>query len=410
MKILMLAGGYDQIDLIKELQSRGHEVILMDYMENPPAKEYVEKHFQISTLDENAVYQLAVREKIELVTTVCTDQALPVAAKVSERLGLPFYLSSSTAQNITNKTLMKRKFNEYAVPSAGWIILEENNRSVGEIERNWKFPLVVKPCDANSSKGVTKVGDSESLAKAVDNAFEISRDKKVIVENYMEGEEISTDVWKGVEGVKVLLVSGTNKIRTQEGYFAIYQSRYPIELSETVKIRIQDIAERICKAFELENTPLLIQAVVNGDEISVIECSARIGGGTKHKLIQHITGIDIMSIYADRILGNRVQNLTVNSCAKKVELNYVYGNCGVFQKLVGFQERVASGDIVDVFQYKKPGSEICKRTTSSDRILGFMIEADTCEELQQKRYEILETIDVLDGNGKSMIYKECFYQ
>lgn len=409
MRVLVLAGGYDQIDLITELQFRGHEVILVDYLSNPPAKEYVQKHFQISTLDENAVYQIAVHEKIKLVATACTDQALLIAAKVSEKLRLPFYLSSLTAKNITNKTFMKRKFKEYAVPSADWFVLEENNQSIGEIERNWKFPLVVKPCDANSSKGVTKVEDKFSLEKAISNAFEISRDKKVVVENYMEGEEISIDVWKGVEGAKVLLVSGTNKIRTQEGCFTIYQSRYPIEMSEMMKIKIQDIAERICKAFELEDTPLLIQAVVNGDEISVIECSARIGGGTKHKLIQHVTGIDIMSIYTDRILGNRVQNLTVNRCTKKIELNYVYGNYGIFQKLVGFQERVSCGDIVDLFQYKKPGSVIYKKTASNDRILGFMIEADTCEELRQKRWEILETVDILDENGKSMMYKECFY-
>ena len=43
MKILVLAGGSDQIALINELKSRGHITILVDYFENPPAKKYAEK-------------------------------------------------------------------------------------------------------------------------------------------------------------------------------------------------------------------------------------------------------------------------------------------------------------------------------------------------------------------------------
>ena len=70
MKILVLAGGFDQIALIKELRNRGNIVYLADYFENPPAKQYADKHFQISTLDENAVYELAKKEQVDMFTTV----------------------------------------------------------------------------------------------------------------------------------------------------------------------------------------------------------------------------------------------------------------------------------------------------------------------------------------------------
>ena len=51
MKILVLAGGADQIALIQELKARGNYIILVDYFENPPAKEYADKHIVASTLD-----------------------------------------------------------------------------------------------------------------------------------------------------------------------------------------------------------------------------------------------------------------------------------------------------------------------------------------------------------------------
>ena len=71
--------------MIKELRNRGNIVYLADYFENPPAKQYADKHFQISTLDENAVYELAKKEQVDLITTACTDQALMTVASVSEK-------------------------------------------------------------------------------------------------------------------------------------------------------------------------------------------------------------------------------------------------------------------------------------------------------------------------------------
>jgi len=410
MKILVLAGGFDQIVLIKELQSRGHEVILADYLENPPAKEFIKEHFQISILDEEAVYRLALREKVDLITTACTDQALLTAAKVSERLKFPFYLSSSIAQNITNKAYMKNKFREYGIPTADWIIIEDNKIFIKKVKGVLKYPFLIKPSDANSSKGVIKVNNDKELEEAVNSAFLISRSKTVVAENFMEGQEVSIDVWKDNEGVKILLISRTNKIKTNIGKFTIYQSQYPVFLSDILKCRIQEIAEKICEAFDLDNTPLLIQAIVNGDDISVIECSARMGGGSKYKFIEKVTGIDIMKLYVNRILGDTAQCVLPVCVNKLMEMNYVYANNGIFRELIGFKENLLSGNICELFQYKTYGSKICKRTTSSDRILGFLIEADTFDELKEKRYKILEQVDILDAEGNSMMYKECFYQ
>lgn len=105
MKILVLAGGFDQIALINELKNRNHDVILADYFPNPPAKKYAHKHYQVSTLDEDAIFNLAKKENVDLLTTACTDQALLTVAKVSEKLNLPCYISYETALNVTNKDI-----------------------------------------------------------------------------------------------------------------------------------------------------------------------------------------------------------------------------------------------------------------------------------------------------------------
>ena len=44
---------------------------------------------------------------------------------------------------------------------------------------------------------------------------------------------------------------------------------------------------------------MLIQAIIKENKVYVLEFSARMGGGTKYKLIEYITGINIMQLYTD---------------------------------------------------------------------------------------------------------------
>lgn len=73
LKALVLAGGCDQIALIKELKAKKYEILLADYLDDPPAKKEADHFFQISTLDETGIYNLAKRENVNIVITACTD-------------------------------------------------------------------------------------------------------------------------------------------------------------------------------------------------------------------------------------------------------------------------------------------------------------------------------------------------
>lgn len=408
MKILVLAGGYDQIALIQELKIRGHEVILADYFEKPPAKKYADRHYQVSTLDEEKILELAKLENIELITTVCTDQALMTVATVSEKLGLPCYITEEKGKAVTNKGIMKKILKENNIPTADYYFITENEWKSFQLSA-LKFPVVVKPCDCNSSKGVTKVKNTDELIDAVEIAFILSRSKTIIIESFVEGMEVSIDVWCDKEGSKVLSVSSMSKMMENKENFTIYQSNYPISMSKKLKENIEQVALKISKAFELNNCPLLIQGIIKGDEISVIEFSARMGGGTKYKLIEYMSGVNIMKAYVNRILGDTQQIITPKWSQKYIELNYLYAYNGVFSSLVNFDELRETKEIEEYFLYKLPGSKIEKRTTSSDRIVGILLIADKKEELLRKRNTILKKIDILDENGKSIIYKECFY-
>ncbi|OQA17231.1 MAG: Phosphoribosylglycinamide formyltransferase 2 [Chloroflexi bacterium ADurb.Bin360] len=112
MKVFVLGGGSDQRALIEDFKRRDATVILIDYYQNPPAKELVDKHYAVSTLDMEAVLSLARAERPDMVVTACIDQALLTVAYVSEKLDLYWPFSYEQALRATDKTFMKQVFQD----------------------------------------------------------------------------------------------------------------------------------------------------------------------------------------------------------------------------------------------------------------------------------------------------------
>lgn len=397
MKVLVLAGGFDQIALIQELKNRGHFVVLVDYYENPPAKHYSDKHIVASTLDVEKVELIAKAEQVELICTACTDQALLTVAYVSERLGLPCYISYQTGLNVTNKSYMKDVLVKNDIPTSKYSIVSEPDI---DYVKDFSYPLVVKPVDCNSSKGVKRVDNDGDFVSCVKDALNYSRTRTAIVEEFKEGTEISADFYIDHGKAKFLSATTSLKIKNRKS-FTIIGSDYPA-VDNIQQERLVSIASNISKAFLLDNTPLLIQLIINKDEISVLEFSARMGGGSKYRLIQVLSGVNIMSTYVDRILGGFP---TVNP-VKQVDyckLIYLYCNPGVFDHVEGCDELVSSGYIDDFFVYKTKGMAIHGAETSGDRPAGYLCTSSNQELLNQKIKYIDAHLKVISKEGDDIM-------
>lgn len=393
MKILVLAGGADQIALINELKERGHETILLDYFENPPAKPYADKHIVASTLDVEKVKHVCIEENVDLLTTACTDQALLTVANVSEQLGLPCYLSYKTGLNVTNKSYMKKVLAEKNIPTAKFAILDKiDTKAVS----GFNYPLVVKPVDCNSSKGVFRIDSDEEYSDCLKKAIELSRTKTAIVEEFKVGNEVSVDFYVEGKVAKMLSATTSLKIRNRKS-FTILCSDYPA-INEEQEAIVTEIGNKIAESFGLENCPLFIQMIVNGKDVNVIEFSARMGGGSKYHLIKVISGVDIMSKYVDMILGEKPQ-VNPTKKVKFCKMVYLYCNPGKFDHIEGFETLKEQGYIESFFIYKTKGMEITKSETSGDRPAGYLIVADSAEELENKLRYVDSHIKVMSHDN-----------
>ncbi len=398
MKALVLCGGIPQAALIEELKSRGIYTILADMNPNVMARPYADAFFPVSVLDAEAVKKLAVAEKADMVLTACADQVLLVQAQVSEELGLPCYIDYKTARDVSNKGLMKRVFSENGIPTSRYVIMERFDEK--KIE-GLAYPIIVKPVDSYSSRGVRKVSNIEELKAAFKAAVEISRTKTAIVEEFVEGEEITVDVYIEDGRAHVLCISNIDKIPGNDR-FIICRTRYPARISEEIREKVQETAGRIAAAFGLKNSPMLIQMITDGKKLSVVEFCARTGGGDKFRLIKQVSRFDVIKAVVDLTLGEKphVEPCRLPEC---IVNEFLYAAPGVFDRLEGFEEMKDRGDITEYFQLKGPGTEIGEIRSSGDRVAYYTLQAPTAEEVREKDRRVNERIKVIDRDGRDVL-------
>ncbi len=399
MKALVLAGGYPQIALVNELKSRGITVLLADYFEEPVAKPYADKFYQVSTLDVEAITDVAKNEKVDFLITACTDQALLTVAKVSETLGLPCYIDYKTALNVTNKSYMKEVFTQNGISTAKHLIMAELDKSQLE---NLKYPCIVKPVDCNSSKGVKKVYNYDELTVAFNEAVELSRTDTAIIEEFIEGLEITVDVQVENGKAHVLSKAYSDKI-PDDDKFVIFRTRYPVSETDSVHEQIQETAQQIADAFGLKDSMMLIQMISDGEKVYVLEFSARTGGCVKYQLIKRVSGFDVIKAVVDLTLGEKPQVEIKAPESKYISNVFIYCRPGIFERLEGFEESKEEGLISEYFLLKWKGAQIGNATNSGDRIAGFTVQADTLEDLQAKYNNVRSKIKVIDTDGNDIM-------
>ena len=399
MKALVLCGGVPQIELIKQLKSRGVTTILADMNENVGARPYADKFYPVSVLDVEAVRKVAIDEKVDFLITVCADQVLEVVAKIAQDLGLPWYIDAETAENVSKKSFMKKIFWENGVPTTKYVIMGElDEEKIAHLE----YPIIVKPVDAYSSRGVRKVTNIEELREAFDVAVNISRTKTAIVEEFAEGDEVTVDVYVEEGKAHVLCLSNIYKIG-EDGKFIINRSRIPADVSADIADQIADTAQKIATAFGLKNNPMLIQLITDGKKINVVEFCARTGGGIKFLMIKKISGFDVVKAVVDLTMGEKphvgeikkADNITINE--------FLYCTKGTLDHVEGFEELLAEGIIAEYSVFKSKGAKFDQINSSGDRVAFFSIVGENEEDVRRKHAIANSRVRAISTEGEDII-------
>lgn len=380
-KIMILGASILQLPAIQQAKEMGLHVIAVDM--NPDAIGFKESGIQcevISTIDIPAVLKCAKENAIDGIMTLASDMPMQTVALVAEELGL-VGISKETALKATNKAFMRDALQDCNVPIPLYHrvndyqgFLEAVNDIVG---RGYK--CIVKPADNSGSRGVDllKSQTPENLQKAYDYSKTFSRTGELVVEEYMEGSEVSVETLS-INGM-CHVIQITDKITTGAPYFVEMGHSQPSMLSEKIKEEIAEVAKAANKALGIMDGPSHTEIKVTKDGPKIVELGARLGGDniTTH-LVPLSTGVNMVECCIKIALGE-APDLTVK-CNKAATIRYFKTSCGIVKNIIGIHDAELVPGVKQVSIVHGVGEELKEIKSSTDRA-GFVIcQADSVVE------------------------------
>ena len=179
------AGNYQKRG-IEKAKEMGLLVVATDGNPDSPGLEIADFAYVVDVKNFEKNLEIARKNSIDGVLTIASEVSVRTVAYICQELKLPG-ISMDTADKCTDKDLMRRVFGNSNVPvpiSHSVFNLQELFQKVKEIG----FPIVIKPADSAGSRGVKKIENDYELEAAFYNAMSYSGKKKVIIEEFMDGE------------------------------------------------------------------------------------------------------------------------------------------------------------------------------------------------------------------------------
>ena len=364
-----------QLPAILKAKEMGLYVGVADYNPQAIGIQYADEFFNASTMDEDAVLAAAEDYQPDGIMTLATDMPMRGVAKVAEKLGLPG-ISYDTALKATDKFEMIKAFKAHDVASP-WFFTVDSIEELKALEGQLTYPCIMKPTDNAGSHGVVLAKSFDDMIREYDYSRENARHGKVIIEEYLKGDEVSVEVMV-VDG-KVNILQITDKLTTGAPHFVemghSQPSRHPVDIQRAIK----ELATKACQAVGINQGPAHVEMMVTERGPVMIELGARMGGDNiTTALVPLSTGIDMVKATIDVALGNQPDIEPSLYCASAIR--YIAAPEGMITSIKGVEEAKQLSGVKEVIMTKSVGEKSTPIHCSNDRIGSVIAQAATAEE------------------------------
>lgn len=401
-KLLVLGASEDQRFLIETAREMGCCVIGVDQNPNAPAFDIVDEKALISTRDTDKlihfVRQAQETEKIDGVLTMGSEIPVTLAA-LSEEIGR-HSLSKETAFLASNKLAMKKRWAEQNIPIP-WFTELESGKHLEQIvaERGWG--LVIKPTDRSGARGITILSEGMDCQGVFEKAISFSFEKKVVVEEFLPGLQLSTESIIYDDFFRTAGISDRNYDQT------LNLNGVPIENGGTMPTVVNGaMLHKVDSMLEQAGRALGIrQGVAKGDvafdadgKPRMIEMAARLSGGWMSSgLIPVTSGVNIVKTMIEIALDKTpVLSELTPKFYKHAALRYFFPKAGILKNIENLQI-VRDKSWVKVLEfYKEPGENIKPPDSHAERFGAFLIEGDSREQVIGRASWVYETLKIVN--------------
>ena len=379
--ILIFGGGVLQLSIIERAKAMGFVTIVIDPDVHSLAKSKSDVFIEVAGKDFEKTMLIAKHYNVKGLVTTATDNPILMMCRIAKEMNLHFpdYYSCETL-------LDKGKFKQFLAKNnfphaAGYVF-----NKVDEVNpEKFNFPVIVKPVISSGSRGVIKCDFFEELPKTVKKTLQFCKDGRFIIEEYLEGDEISVEAF--VLNRKVHVIQITDKIVTPPPFNVEIGHIQPSQYIY-LKNKIRDLLQEIIDGTSLDNCAIHPEFKIKNDKIIIIEIGPRLGGDyiTSH-LTPLSTGVNIENIVLQIAIGNKVKYYKENKSALISYLNFPADM--EIKSILTENELKQRFPCVKEFQMMLTiGEKVKPITNSLNRHGYFILQGDDLERLKRKREEI----------------------
>lgn len=295
-KALLIGSSFSAAPMLARLRRRGLLVAVCGRSPSDPCHAYADESHFIDYSDREQLLELVRKERFDFLVPTCNDYSYMSGAWVARETGHPGFDRYPVAEILHTKDRFREtsKSLNLAVPRAV--------RTVADVPagltEDW-FPVLIKPVDSFSGRGVTKISCAEDIPQALTSALTSSRSTAAVIEEFVEGELHSHSAF--IAGGRIVLDFFVDEFCSVYPY-QVDCSNHPSRLSELIRQGVREDMQRLIDGLQIADGLLHTQFIANAERHWIIETMRRCPGDLYSSLIERSTGID----YTDRFVAGFV--------------------------------------------------------------------------------------------------------
>lgn len=287
-KLLILNGSHSEIPLIQSAKKIGFHVVTTGKLPDLIGHQYADEYFPADYSNKEDVLQFAENLDIDRICSCANDFGATTAAYVSEKMGLSGHDTYATALLLHQKDSFKKLslLNDLPTPhSISFLSYEQAENAINSLS----FPVIIKPVDLTGGKGVAKVDNVKEYLSGIAAAFDLSREKRIVVEDFFIGTQHSFSSF--IVDKKVVFSFSDNEYSYKNPYYVSTSSSPAHDIDKYSDVLIAAV-EKIAELLDLVDGVFHIQFLANGIEAKIIDITRRCSGDLYSYPVNYSTNID----------------------------------------------------------------------------------------------------------------------
>ena len=407
-KILILGAGEGQIPLIHRAKDAGWHTIVVSPKGDYPGFELADEMAYCNIADIDAVVDLAKTLQVQAIATDQTDIPVMAIQRVSKEMGVPA-IHCEDINNFRYKSRMRELCQSAGIKTIPYLVTDSLAYAEIFLLSLHGDSVIVKPVDSQGSRGVTKVAHISELRYAFDKAMNYSKQKKVIVEQFIDGQEVEVDTVMYRDETKAVLIGDVFNFESIQ-IFSAYERIYPSQLPIATQDEIRRVNAQTLKVLGLHTgwTHGEYMVATNGD-VYLLEVGARGGGNyIGSDIVKTMIGVSTDEMAFRTAIGDESfyseVGLTDKCCAYKCF-------ClpeGTISK-INIDEAWLHSNIV--LRHNLEGlhvGKVCHRTTDKTTRYTVIVVADNHQQLRKLMDDIPNHISIEVTSAETK--KGCIWQ